>query len=105
MIAPMMPGKASVAFTPNLPSNDAKTVSLLFIYPLKSFLFSSGGLPAVPAPPPGSNASTRTPTAIPIAVKTEAIVISCSQNSVCIFSANEVFLSKTLAIVFLKLVI
>ena len=53
------------------------------------------------AVPLGSNASTRTTIAIPIAVSMEAIVMPCSQNSVLIFSANE----TSLSIVCLKLVI
>ena len=45
------------------------------------------------------------PMVILIAVSMEAIVIPCSLNSVQIFSAKEVSLSNTLAIVSLKLVI
>ena len=52
-----------------------------------------------------NNASTSTPMAIPIAESIEAIVIPCSLNRVRIFSPNEVSLSKTLAIVSLKLII
>ena len=63
-----------------------------------------GGLPPN-APSPGSNASTKTPIAIPIAVSMEAIVMPCSLNSVLIFSANEVSLSSILTIVSLKFVV
>ena len=41
--------------------------------------------------------------AIPITVSMEAIIIPCSLNRVLIFSPNEVLLSKTLAIVSLRL--
>ena len=77
----MIPGNASAALIPNQPPDVAAF------------------------PPPDNNASTSTPIAIPIAVSIEAIVIPCSLNSVRIFSANEVLLSNTLAIVSLKLVI
>ena len=102
----MMPGNASAAFTPNLYSSDAKALSLFLTHSFKPFLSLCRGLPpaAVP-PPPGSNASTKTLIAIPIAVSMEAIVIPCSRNNVRIFSADEVSLSNTLAIVSLKLVI
>ena len=104
----MIPGRASSAFTPNFPSSDAKALSLFLIHPFKPFSFLGGGSPPPPdtaAAPPGNNASTSTPMAIPIAVSMEAIVIPCSLNRVRIFSPNEVSLSKTSAIVSLKLVI
>ena len=50
-------------------------------------------------PPPGNNASTKTLMGIPVAVRMEAIVMPCTQNSIHIFSANEVSLSKTLKLV------
>ena len=108
IIPPMIPGNASAAFTPNFPSSDAKALSLFLIHSFRpdSSLGGGGSPPYVAAPPsPGNNASTSTPMAIPIAVSMEAIVIPCSLNRVQIFSANEVLLSKTLAIVSLKLVI
>ena len=43
-----------------------------------------------PSPPPGNNASTKTPMAIPIAVSMEANVIPYSLKRVRIFSPNEV---------------
>ena len=49
----------------------------------------------------GSNASTRTPTAIPMAIKVESIVMPCSLYSIHSFSANEVSLSSTFEIIFL----
>ena len=104
----MIPGNASAAFIPNFPSSDAKALSLFLIYPFKPFSSLGGGSPPPPdavAASPGNNASTSTPTAIPIAVSMEAIVIPCSLNRVLIFSPNEVSLSNTLAIVSLKLVI
>ena len=103
MIAPMIPGNASAAFTPNFPSNDAKALSLFLSHSFAPFLSLGGGLPSTAPPPPGSNASTKTQIAIPIAVSMEAIVMPCSLNSVLIFSANEVSLSNTLIIVSLKL--
>ena len=106
MITPMIPGRDSAAFTPNLPSSDAKALSLFlrnYFTPFSSL--GGGGDAAVPPSPPGNNASTSTPIAIPIAVSMEAIIIPCSLNSVWIFSANEVSLSNTLVIVSLKLVI
>ena len=107
MIPKMMPGNASTALIPNQPSSDAKALSLFLIHSFRP-ASSLGGSPPPDVeapPPPGNNASTSTPMAIPIAVSMEAIVIPCSLNSVRIFSANEVLLSKTLAIFSLKLVI
>ena len=92
MIVPIIPGKASEDFTLN---SDAKALSLFLIHSFAPF--SSLGR--------GSNASTRTPIAIPIAVSMEAIILPCSLDTVGIFSANEVSLSSTLMIVSLKLVI
>ena len=104
IIAPMMQGNASAALIPNRPNRDVKALSLFLIHSFKPFSSLGGGSPppldAVAAPPlPGNNASISTPMAIPIAVSMEAIVIPCSINRVLFFSANEVFLSKTLAIV------
>ena len=102
----MMPGNASAAFTLNLPSNDATALSLFLSYSFTPFSSLGGGLP----PPdvaslPESNASTSTLIAILIAVSMKAIVMPCSLNNVLILLANEVFLSNTLTIVSLKLVI
>ena len=106
MIAPMKAGNALATFKHHLPNNDAKAFSLFMIHYFKFFSFLRGGLPAVPAPPPpGSNASSRTPTDIPMAIRMEAIVTPCSRKSIPIVSANDVSLSNTLAIVPLKLVI
>ena len=105
----MMPGNASAALIPNQPNRDAKALSLFLIHSFKPLSSLGGGLPpdAVAPPPlaPGNNASTSTPMPIPIAVSIEAIVIPCSLKRVWIFSANEMSLSNTLAIVSLKLVI
>ena len=105
----MIPGRASAALIPNRPNRNAKALSLFLIHSFKPFSFLGGGLPpdaaAPQAPPPGNNASTSTPMAIPIAVSMEAIVIPCSLKRVQIFSASEVSLSNTLAIVSLNLVI
>ena len=104
----MMPGNAFAAFTPNLPSSDDKAFSLFLTYSFTPAWSLGGGLPAVPpphSPPLGSNTLVSTPIAILIALRMEAIIIPCSQNRVRIFSANDVFLSSTLAIVSLKLVI
>ena len=103
----MMPGNASAALIPNRPNRDAKALSSFLIHYFKPRSSLGGGSPPdVMAPPPlGNNASSSTPMAIPIAMNMEAIVIPCSLNRVLIFSANEVSLSKTLAIVSLKLVI
>ena len=105
MIAPMMPGKASAAFVPNLPASDAKALSLFLSHSFMPFSSLGGGLPAEPAVPPGRKASTRMLIAIPIVVSMEVIVIPCSLNSVRIFSADGTFLSSTLVFVSLKLVI
>ena len=103
----MIPGKASAALIPNRPNSDANALSLDLIHSFR-LVSSLGGSPppdaAVP-PPPGNYASMSTLIAIPIAMSIEAIVIPCSLNSVQIFSANEVSLSNTLAIVSLMLVI
>ena len=96
----MIPGNASAALIPNFHNRDASAFSLFLIHPFKPFSSLGGGLPlpdvAAP-PPPGNNASTSAPMAIPIAVSMEAIVIPCSLKRVRIFSPNEVSLSKTLA--------
>ena len=104
----MIPGNASAALIPNSPNRDAKALGLFLIHSFKPFSSLSGASPpssVAALPPPGNNASTSTPMAIPIAVSMEVIVIPCSLKRVQIFSANEVLLSKTLAIVSLKLVI
>ena len=104
----MIPGNASAALIPNQPNSDANALSLLLIHAFRpaSCLGGSPSPPDVSAPPPpGNNASTSTLMAIPIAVSIEAIVIPCSLNRDRIYSAKEVLLSKTLAIVSLKLVI
>ena len=108
IIPPMIPGNASAALIPNQPNRDANALSLFLIHSFKPFSSLGGGLPpdaVAPPPPPVNNTSTSTPMAIPIAVSMEAIVIPCSLNRVWIFSAKEVSLSKTFAIVSLKLVI
>ena len=108
MIPPMIPGNASAALLPNRPNSDAKALSLFLIHSFKPFSSLGGGSPpphVSAPPPPGNNASTSTSMAIPIAVSMELIIISCSLNRVLIFSPNEVLLSKTLAIVSLKLMI
>ena len=105
----MIPGRASAAFIPNFPSNDAKALSFDLTHSFKPFSSLGGGSPPPNAvatpPPPGNNASTNTPMAILIAVSMEAIVIPCSLTRVLIFSPNEVSLSNTLAIISLKLII
>ena len=102
----MIPGNASAALIPNQPNSDSNALSLFLIYSFKPFSFLGGGSPPdaaapppPPPPPPGNNASTSTPMAILIAVNMEAIVIPFSLNRVQIFSAKEVSLSNTLAIV------
>ena len=62
MIAPMIPGNALAAFTPNLPSSNAKALNLFLTHSFKPFSSLGGD---VPPPPPGSNASTSTPIAFP----------------------------------------
>ena len=107
IIPPMIPGNASAAFIPNFPGSNAKALSFELIHSFRPFSSLGGGSPPpdTVAALPGNNASTSTLMAIPIAVSMEAIVIPCSLNRVQIFSPNEVSLSKTLAIVSLKLVI
>ena len=104
----MIPGHASAALILDQPNSNAKALSLFLIHSFKPFSSLGGCSPppdvAAP-PPPGNNASTSTPMAILIAMSMEAIVIPCSLNRVLIFSPNEVLLSKTLGIVYLKLVI
>ena len=99
----MMPGNASAALIPNRPNRDASALSLFLIHYFKPFSSLGCGSPpdamAPPPPPPGNNVLTSTSMAIPIAVSMEAIVIPCSLNRVQIFSAKEVSLSNTLAIV------
>ena len=88
----MIPGGPSAAFTPNVPSSDAKALSLDLTHSFRPFSFLGGGSsPDAAAPPPGNNASTSTPMVIPIAVSMEAIVIPYSLNRVRIFSPNEVY--------------
>ena len=107
IIPPMIPGNASAALIPNRPNGDASALSLFLIYSFKPLSSLGGGSPpdATAPPPPGNNASTSTPMAIPIAVSMEAIVVPCSLNRVRIFSAKEVSLSNSFAIVSRKLVI
>ena len=98
-ITPLMPGNTSTTFTPDLPSSLVKAFYLFLSHPFTPFSSLGGALAPVAIPPPGSNHSSRTPITISIAIKTEAIVMPCSQSSVLIFLANEVSLSSTLAIV------
>ena len=110
MIPPMIPGNASATLIPNQPNNDANALSLFLIHSFRPASSLGGGSPpppnaAAPPPPPGNNASTSPSMAIPIALSMEAIIIPCSLNRVQIFSAKEVSLSKTLAIISSKLVI
>ena len=57
MIAPLIPGNASAAFTPNLPNSNAKALSLFLSHSFTPFSSLGGGPPDVaPPPPPGSNA-------------------------------------------------
>ena len=102
-----MPSNASAALIPYWPNRDDSTLSFDLTHSFRPFSSLGGGPPDAEAapPPPGNNASTSTLMAIPIAVSMEAIVIPCSRNRVRIFSANEVSLSNTLAIVSRKLVI
>ena len=106
MIPPMIPGNASAALIPNQPDSNASALSLFLIHSFRPDSSLSGSPPDVAAaPPPGNNASTSTLMAIPIAVSMEAIILPCSLNRVRTFSANEVPLSHTFAIVSRKLVI
>ena len=102
-----MPGNASAALISNFPSSNTKALNFDLTHSFKPFSSLGGGepLPQISPPPPGNNASTSTLMATSIAVSMEAIIIPCSLNRVRIFSANEVSLSKTLAMVSLKLVI
>ena len=98
-IDPKIPGNAAPAFCANLLNRFASAFSLFFIHSL------APSLPFGVLPPPddaaqyGNKASTRTPIAIPIAVKIETIVTPCSLNNVLILSAKEpVSLSKNFTI-------
>ena len=103
----MIPGRASATFILNFPSSNAKALSFDLTHSFKPFSSLGGHSPSpeIAPPPPGNNASTSIPMAIPIAVSMEAIVIPCSLNRVLIFSPDEVSLSSTFAIVSLKLII
>ena len=68
MITAMVPGSTSAAFTPNLPSSDAKALSLFLSHSFTPFSSLGGGGDAAVPPPPGSNASMSTLIAIPIAM-------------------------------------
>ena len=52
MIAPMIPGRASAAFMPNLPSSNTKALSLCLIHSFKPFSSLGGGLPPPDAAEP-----------------------------------------------------
>ena len=102
----MIPGNAPAALIPNRPSSAARALSLFLIHSFRPFSSLGGSPPdAAAPPPPGNNASMSILIAFLIAVSMETIVIPCSLNRVQIFSANEVSLSNTLAIVSLTLVI
>ena len=77
----MIQGNTSAAFTPDLPGSNEKAFSLFLIHSFRPFSYLGGGLPPAEIPP-GSNASIKTPTAIPIAVRMEAITIPYSQNNI-----------------------
>ena len=58
-IAPMIPGNASAAFIPNLPSKLDKALSMFLTHSFKPDSSLGGGLPTSALPPPaGSKAST-----------------------------------------------
>ena len=63
IIPPMIPGRASAAFTPKFPGSNAKALSFDLTHSFRPFSSLGGGPPdAVAAPPPpGNNASTRNP--------------------------------------------
>ena len=90
----MIPGKASAAFIPNFASNYAKVLSLFLTHSFKPLSSLGGGPPDAVAAPPGNNASTSTPMAIPIAVSKEAIAIPCSLSCFdnCFFKARNLIL-------------
>ena len=105
-----MPGNASAAFAPDLPGKLDKAFSLFLIPSFNHFSFLDRGLNALPPDVPlpstlESKASTKTLTAIPIAVSMEVIIIPCFQKNILIFSVNETSLSNNLAIISLKLII
>ena len=105
MIMQRIPGKALVAFMPNCPRSFAKAFSFILSHPFTPFSSLGGGLPPAAVPHLESNTLTKTPIAIPVALRMEVIIMSCSQNSICIRLPKVVSLSRTLVIVSLKLVI
>ena len=50
IIPPMIPGRASAAFTPNFPSSDAKALSFDLTHSFKPFSSLGGGPPDAAAP-------------------------------------------------------
>ena len=76
MITPMMPGNASAAFMPNLPSSDAKALSLFLSHSYSPFSSLGEGGPPDATVPPGSNASTSKLITITIAMSMEAITLN-----------------------------
>ena len=97
-IEPMIPGYAHDAFDANLPTSDAKALSLFLIHSFASL--SSPLLSGFVEPPTeGNNASQRKPITISNADNMKTIMIPCSRNNVCIFSRNMVSLSRTFSLV------
>ena len=58
MIAPVILGNASAAFTPNFPGSDAKALSMFLSHSFKHFssLGGGGGSPPAAVPPPPQEA-------------------------------------------------
>ena len=89
---PTIAGNASMAFTASLFSAFASLLNHLFKTPS-----SFGGEP--PAPPPHPKTIVMTSTIVEMVIEKvvsiENMVMPCSQNKEWIFSAKDVFLSRT----------
>ena len=109
IIPPMIPGNASAAFIPNFSDRDASALCFDLTHSFRPFSPLGGGSPPPPdataAPPPGNNASTTTPMAIPNSCEYGSNSNSLLSKQSSHFLPDDVFLSNTLAMVSLKLVI
>ena len=104
MITPMMPGNASAAFMPNLPSSDAKVSSLFLRFPacfFCSFFVFGQRFTSCHSPPTTRKQDFNQNTDS----HSNSHEYGSNHNALLPCSANEVSLSNTLAIVSLKLVI
>ena len=89
-IDPMNTGRAAAALPAKFPRARPRACRCLLTHSLKPLLSGGLGAGAGALPPPQVSASTRVETAMPMAVRIDAMVIPCSRNRVRMRSASVV---------------